>query len=264
MPSKLVKTHTNSVPCCGTKFIVSERSTDGAIGPGTTGVVSNIIGVDSDHKNVAFLTAVITRRGKTGKRRIEFKDISTPIFDFGNDCYSKYLPDEKRKQYVHIESDTQYAVSVLNMSDMDFLSWALAKITLYNKIVTTANQYGNNWPESGDNIINLMYSSVKRFNDSPEQTLADLCAKAVRISFMEEFRKLEASLVKGFALYMYRVSAMESVALEEISSLWKKNKFPCTAKSLTEARMQTEYRRKHLQKMYSTPEKMADMFKGLF
>ena len=60
----------SGVMISGAKFTVSDDSTDGTFGPGTTGFMAFVKGKDKDYSNVFFKRAVITRRGKTGKPRI--------------------------------------------------------------------------------------------------------------------------------------------------------------------------------------------------
>jgi hypothetical protein len=210
MPNPL----TSQIFGTGTKFVVMDDTKDGTFGPGTIGFISFVKGHDQDYSNVIYINTVIVKRGKTGKKRIDNNELSTPIFDFKDENLSKVMPEEKRRYYVHIEQVLPYEDNVQRMSDIDFLGWAYAQTLYVYKLSSRAKHVGV-WPSDPEHFLNKMLHIGDYFSDDMDDTFTSI---AFREKFARGIRSLESTLVKSSLLYMYKVAELEKKAITDLCS----------------------------------------------
>jgi hypothetical protein len=208
MPNPL----TSQIFNTGTKFVVMEETKDSTFGPGTTGFISFVKGYDQDFSNVVYLNTVVIRRGKSGKKRIDNSELSTPIFDFKDENLAKVMPEEKRRYYVHIEPVLPYEDTVQNMSDIDFLGWAHAQTRYVYKLSTRAKHISV-WPEDSGNFLNKILNLGDHFSEDMDDAFTN---NASREQFTRSIRTLESTLVKSALLYMCKVSELEKRAINDL------------------------------------------------
>lgn len=234
MPAKDSSVLNSSILATGSKFIVSEDSTDGTFGPGTTGYMAYVKGVDRDFPNVFYLRCLITRRGKGGKTRMEPGELSAPIFDFGanNEAFVSFMPDEKRKYYVHVEPQPM-ASSLLDMDYVDYLGWAAAYTQFMHKLSSRAKHFSP-WPEEDGNVLNKLMSISDYWSEDPEDCRAMFCDVETREATIRNIRRFESALVKCALSYLLRVSQLEVFALKRLLSL-RKNDHVFTDKKALES-----------------------------
>lgn len=206
---------TSQIFATGTKFVVTDETTDGTFGPGTTGFISYVKGRDQDYGNVFYYRAAIIKRGKTGKERLDLADISTPVFELDKDAIGKIMPDEKRRYYVHLEPVVM-AQDVMEMSPMDFLGYSLAYSRWIRKL-TTRSKHVNAWPNDPNDILNTYVRMEDYYEEDPDYALDQFCNIDHRTSFMRKIRIMESTLVKCSLSYMHIVAGIETWALKELS-----------------------------------------------
>lgn len=192
----------------GNKFVVTEKTDDGTFRPGTTGVVSYVKGVDTGCSNVVYLTAVILKRGKTGKPRMDLEQISTPIFNFKTMDSSEIMPDKKRKRYVFTEPTPQTYRTIYEMEGLDFLGWALSWVLYLQKLSKCTKPFCI-WPRKSNDIMNRMLNISSFWYENAEYTIEDFCASPQREKFINRMRTLEATLVNCSLAYMIKVTESE-------------------------------------------------------
>lgn len=198
----------------GTKFVVTDDTKDSTFGPGTTGFVSYVKGHDQDYSNVIYLHAVVLKRGKTGKRRLDNSELSTPIFDLKDENIHKVMPEEKRRYYVHIEPILPCEDTIQNMSDIDFLGWAHSQ-TMYIHKLSTRAKHISSWPGDLDHFLNRILT----INEYYSEDLGDeLFNPAFREKFAKSIRMLESTLVKCALSYMIKVADIERRAISDLCS----------------------------------------------
>jgi len=201
----------------GTKFVMSEETTDSVVGPGTTGFVSHVKGVDHDYTNVVYFEAVIIKRGKSGKERLDVIELSTPIFDIDNEELRKSMPEERRKYYTHIDQ-VQNKTNLLNVDKIEFMGWVLAYSRYVHKLSTKTNQI-EAWPQDPNDIMNIMVHLNNYYDDSPNSVLENYAHKNIRGPIILNIRKREALLVKCSLSYLFKLANIEYQALNYIISL---------------------------------------------
>lgn len=206
----------------GTKFVVTEKTSDGSFGPGTTGVVSYVKGKDRDFPNVIYLKVAITKRGKTGKERLDFCEISTPIFEPDGVDMSGFMPFEKRRYYVHIEQAKDSVCNIMQMSNIDFMGWALSYAHYIFKLNSRAKRISV-WPNENKSICNSMLNLCEYYNEDPEHAKEVLANTPTRVNFINEVRIKESTLVKCCLSYMLKVAQLEHAAIREISTRFPEN-----------------------------------------
>ena len=198
----------------GTKFIVSEDTKDTIFGPGTTGFISYINGADRDYPNVIHYRAVITKRGKAGKERLEIGDLSTPVFDLEKEKVVDSLPDQKRKAYVHIEP-VNIGPSVANLDTIDFIGWAAAN-TLYINKLSTKSKYKQVWPGDPNHPLNVARDAHKMFSVSPDETKKLFDTKEMRDLIIVTMHITGSTLVRSVMYYIMKASEIELSAITNI------------------------------------------------
>jgi hypothetical protein len=198
----------------GTKFVVNQRTEDTAIGPGTTGFISYVMGRDRDYSNVVHIQAVVTKRGKAGKERIELCEMSTPIFDIEDDSMKKIMPEEKRKNYVHITPEPRPG-RLFDLCDIDFLGWGYA-YTKFLRQLSSKAKHINPWPGDGDHILNVLYNIQDYYSEDAQETKKRYTTPDKKIELIECVRKLESSLAVCSLLYKVKITQLEYIAVKSI------------------------------------------------
>lgn len=200
----------------GTRFRVTERTEDTTITPGSTGFISFIRGYDQDFQNVAYFVAVLTRKGKTGKERLEKVDFSAPIFEIEGEGIAKFMPDEKRKCYIHIEG-YQDETSLVEMPAIDFLAWGLSVSAFIHKLNSKA-KYVKPWPRENEHVLNkfLKMNEIFSNSDNPNGVKAAFAEKNLRQRFIRDIRLMESTLVKGACFYLSRIAMLEAQAMADL------------------------------------------------
>lgn len=192
----------------GNKFVVTEKTVDGTFRPGTTGIVSYIKGIDTGCSNVVYLTAVILKRGKTGKSRIDLEQVSTPIFSFKTMDSSEVMPDKKRKRYIFAEPDVQIYRTVHEMESLEFLGWASAWALYLQKLSKCTKPFCI-WPKKSGDLMNKMLNISSYWYENAKYTIEDFCSHQQRDRFVKQMRTLESTLINCSLSYMIKVTESE-------------------------------------------------------
>jgi len=140
--------------------------------------------------------------------------LSIPVFETGGDM-SKIMPDEKRRNFVHIDPIKENE-SIIDFTSIDFLAWALS----YSRYVKKLNSLGNvidAWPRSSKNILNIFSEINLLYADYPKEA-KDSASNANRISFVRQIRLLEATLVKCSLSYLEKMAYVELKAIKSLIS----------------------------------------------
>ena len=199
----------------GTKFVVSDITKDGSFGPGTTGFASFVKGRDQDYMNVAYLRCAITKRGKTGRARLDMGELSTPIFDFEDEELPKIMPDEKRRYYVHIEPVLPTPRVIQEMPEIDFLAWAMANTNYIHKLSGRA-KHVNTWPQDNNDLLNRFLHINNYFSEDPGYAKEEYANNQMRKNFVSRIRIMESTLVRCALSYMTKVAEIEELAIRDI------------------------------------------------
>jgi len=178
----------------GARFVISEDLKDNTFGPGTTGFVSYITGLDDSYQNLAKVTASIIRRGKGGKERLDVGNLYVPVFYFDNANFAKLMPQDTRKYYVKPERDSELAVSLMEMADMDFIGWAAAMAMRLKKMNDSCKH--KKWPEEQANPLRQVLRSIERFAEDPPEYLVKLANPDFRTAFIDECRAKSCAMVR--------------------------------------------------------------------
>jgi len=162
-----------------------------------------------------FLRVVITKRGKSGKERFDRSEISTPIFDFKSKHLADYLPDERRRYYVHIEPADGMSSNIMNMSDIDYLGWANAYARYIYKLNSRA-RHMSVWPSGNKNMLNKILHLHDYYSEDPDYTKHEYANSETRDMFVRRIRIMESTLVRCCLAYMLKVSQTEANAISDL------------------------------------------------
>lgn len=194
----------------GQKFVVVEPTTDSAYTAGSTGYMAFVEKQDNSFANVARVQAVIIRRGKGGKERIECLHLYFPIFRVDDKAFQKVMPEKgMRRGYVHPEIEGPAILNVMDLSDIEYLGWAIACIKAMRWMVEKCKHH--QWPSSQQHIFNKLGRVAEYFNADPEnlgKIKNQLASPDSRVGFLAELRPAFASLV--------RVNLSEAVLVAEM------------------------------------------------
>lgn len=208
----------------GTRIIVNNEIEDTTIKPGSVGYVSHVFGVDRMFPNVAYLQVVFSKIGITGKQRIKVADISVPVLH--GDVHGDNYPSEKRKNFVCISPNEEEACNVVDLKDMDFLTWAVAMSLFvyksYNKVVSNAgNRHYREkvkkvWPSSPNSdlnkLLNVSTLSQKTLDSESTSISITYSSPEVRNDIVNSLRMAEASLRTSFTSYLNVLSNLQHSA----------------------------------------------------
>jgi len=207
----------------GNKFVVTEKTVDGTFRPGTVGIISYIKGIDTGCSNVVYLTAIILKRGKTGKLRIDSEQVSTPIFNFRTMDSSGIMPDKKRKRYVFIEPCVQIYNTIHEMENLEFLGWALSWALYLQKLSKCTKPFCI-WPRKNNNIMNKMINISSYWYENSEYAVENFSSHQQREKFVKQMRTLESTLVNCSLSYMLKVTESEINAADYLLNHINKEK----------------------------------------
>jgi hypothetical protein len=178
----------------GTKFVISENLKDNTFGPGTTGFISYIEGLDDSYQNLARVTVSITRRGKNGKDRLNLHQVFMPIFYFENEAFAELMPKGTRKFYIHPERESEPIESLMDVSDLDFVGWAVAMAVRLRRMNDSCRH--KKWPEEKANPLNQIRRSLDHFDEDPPAYLEKLANPDFRTAFIDECRRKASAMIR--------------------------------------------------------------------
>lgn len=201
----------------GTKFVVTDKTTDGSFGPGTTGFISYVKGRDQDYQTVIYYHIVTIKRGKGGKERLDINEISTPVFEIDYEDMAKILPDNKRRYYVHIKPIIN-PPSIMDMTNIDFIAYAFAYARWIKKLNSRA-KHVNAWPNDSGHILNEFVRMDEFYSEDPSFTRIEYGGEAQRrVEFINQIRIMESTLVRCALSYIQRIAQIEQHAAKHALS----------------------------------------------
>lgn len=213
--SNNIEPFSSNIFSTGNRFIVTDKTTDGTFGPGTIGIISYVKGVDTYCTNVVYLSTVVLKRGKTGKIRLDTEQVSAPIFNFGNMAASDIMPDKKRKRYIYIKPEIPKEIeyTIFDMSNIDYLGWALSWIRYLYQLLQYTKPFGI-WPAKNSNIMNRMLEIDRIWKENEGYAIEEYCNKTSRKKFTEHMRIMESTLVNCSLSYMLKIAEIEVQAIK--------------------------------------------------
>lgn len=197
----------------GIMFKVIKPTKDSVFGIGTTGFIGYVKGQDQDFPNVIFYKIIITRRGKSGKTRLEPGEISVPIFLPKCKNLETILPKVDRKYFVFIDTNQDLMPrNVFELDNHSFLGWASAWGCFLSKLHTRVKKI-KVWPSDSTHILNIIRRLPNRFIDDPTNTLKNCTSQDFRTTTAMEIRFFESTLSRCAVEYLYRTTHIEHSAV---------------------------------------------------
>jgi len=191
----------------GQKFIVKDFPRESSYGPGTLGYACYISQNYGDYRNVVVLNTWVTRKGKTGKERLDSINLYIPLFMTEamekHDKYPGYFPMGDR-YYVHIEP-VQDEGSILTVSPVDFIAWVGAMISYFHNALFGQSDQPIIMPEDKSDPINLAWGLIDRYQNDIASTVEKVQDEEYRKRMVRAIRRLEAQLTRCAAAYHYNV-----------------------------------------------------------
>ena len=199
----------------GTKFILTEnRSGGNQYGVGTTGFVICLEGDDFEFKNICHMDVIVTRRGKTGKDRIEETVLSWPIFNTEANIPS---PEKPMNNFVIVEKET-INTSISTLSGIDFLGYMVAYTRFIKKLGTKSKYYtrkpGHHLQDGLGNLVNAIAAD----DEYIKALLGCFPDLERRVAAITTLRKYESGLSNCILSYIKQVGKIEHEALQSLKS----------------------------------------------
>jgi len=179
----------------GAMFTVTDAVKDNSFPPGSLGFVSFINGVDDSFQDIARVSAVMIRKGKTGKPRVLNTTLHIPIFYVDHKGFNKLLPEDGvRKCYVHIERHMGTAMDLMEMSPLMFIGYAVA---LSRRIKHMSDQCKHRkWPETKGHPVNVLRQVSGHFEEDPEGFTEKYSGGQFRLDFVNSSRRMVSALIR--------------------------------------------------------------------
>lgn len=206
----------------GTTFEVVAPTKNTTFGIGTKGVVSYVEGYDKDFKNVVYYKVIIMRRGKAGKKRIELKQISMPIFIPKCSNLKYILPKANHKHFVFADINRRFTEqNILEFDNHLFLAWTCAYGKYLYKLHSVIRKI-KIWPKDKNHILNTINNIQRKFTDNQTDALNTYTSNKFRKLAITEIRLFEATLSGCVIDYLYKLANLEKNAISTIISNYKK------------------------------------------
>jgi len=241
---------------CGAPYTVSKESEDNVYKPGTLGLLSYVKGVDLDYPNVVYFFVVTVRRGKGGKQRLDFNEISFPIFNTPNliDLSKKkeFMPPLDRRYFVMTETLPLVFSHALNMDGHDFLAWSCCHAKYLSQLRKTTNGF-RMWPKDKKHVMNVMnsmdnYMNSQHFDEEQRQnTYNHYTDGEARDKFIRKMRHISSALTQCHVSYKQRVAKAELEAIMHINKNLKA--FGADKKEAGDARIYHEKKYKKISQL---------------
>lgn len=200
----------------GTMFKIIKPTKDSSFGVETLGFISHVEGSSKNFPNVIYYNVVIIRRGRTGKVRLELKQISTPIFTPKCKNIEYILPEIDYKNFVFI--DPKYDLvgkSILKFKDQLFLGWVYAYEKYLYRLHTLTTKI-RIWPDSGNHVLNTIDKLQNEFASDSQATVETYTTAEFRKIAINEIRHFETMLASCGIDYLCRVVYIEKCAMSAI------------------------------------------------
>jgi hypothetical protein len=181
----------------GRKFIVTDQIKAEGVGAGTCGWISTINCGHENWQNVAKVSCILTRKGKTGKPRIERMELLVPVFYHydNSENFAKIMPDPSNARwYVLIEPDGAPEENIMNVQTIDFIGWATA-MTWNIRNLQGKTRYGG-WPEDQAHPLNRFQRMNEMFNEEPQRFLDQYENPPERLNVVNAIRSMESIVFK--------------------------------------------------------------------
>jgi hypothetical protein len=197
-----------SLPEPGSSFIINGFVKDSSYGIGSKGYVSFITYTHETYQNIAKIVAMMIRRGKGGKPRLEKMELCVPIFVYfeNEENFRKIMPnvsDMRNYSSIEIEETHNEPTDLLSVPTIEFIGWSSAVITALNHAASKA-KYGT-WPEDQAHPLNRFRRLPEVYSDDYARFDEVYENKNNRAFVIEQIRQVDASLFKikmGYRLKM--------------------------------------------------------------
>ena len=177
-------------------------------------------------------TFVVTRRGKTGKRRFECVSIYWPAIHVNNEKYEHpiYNSDHGGIQKAYLEKVEPYIYNLFDLDNLDFLGWALSHVMYLKKLDATAKHPF--LPKKKGFILNKINALRDRYWDDPDYYQDILANEDARVEVISSIRKAESQLMNASWNYMHELLHRRVSAANLIAARVKDNKDMDNAKDI--------------------------------
>jgi len=198
----------------GEKFIITDKSTDGRFLPGSTGFISFVKGVDQQFPNVVHFLVVMTKKGKSGKERIEVVDMSAPIFELSLPEEELTMPGIDRRYFTRMEHVVNSVDNVHKMATYDFMGWILSRVKFIHKLNSKVT-FIKVWPQTSA-VLNNVIELPHNFSENPTATKEYYARSDIIDELVTVLNKTESKLAKCSIGYMYQTATLEMKAIRSL------------------------------------------------
>lgn len=198
----------------GTPFVVADNVKEHTFGPGTLGFISQYL--NSGKTNlIVQLNAIIVRRGKGGKNRLNYNQLYTPIYLMDNVSFLEQLPLDM-KYYVFIEKLIGSG-NIAKLDPLAFLGWCSA-YGIYLQNIAKYSKHGIKWPEDKSDPLHKAINMLNIWEHNPQRALERYTTIEMRGKIVNALRTKEAEMVKCGLSYKYFISNIREKALETMDN----------------------------------------------
>jgi hypothetical protein len=192
----------------GSLFTTLDPLKSSVLPPGSIGFVAHIRQV---HRPLCYTAeTVIIRKGKTGKQRLDSKNIRAPIFLTPelqeNEKYIEFLSKElvTLKYYMHIKP-VDMLPSILEFTELEFIAWAFA---YYRHIISLMELSNPPFKFQGEQFTPLsrVSSLPSKWQNNPQEILDYYKSTTHKREVVSHLRKTYLYLLGCSKLYHQRLN----------------------------------------------------------
>jgi hypothetical protein len=185
----------NILFAAGAKFKVVSPSNDSTYGVGTLGFISYIESIDPSFMNVAMTYAIIIRRGKGGKHRLDYTKMYIPIFPIDHEGFAKAMPTGGvRRPYLTIERDMPKITNIMDLTDIEFLGWACSQARRLRFMSEQCRHF--KWPSAKKHPINSKVRTNDYIEEDPPAYLSQYTSSDYRTQFLDCLRPMLSTMIR--------------------------------------------------------------------
>lgn len=202
----------------GTFLTVTDKVKDGTYGVGSLYVLCFYR--NGTNSSVLTNDAVVIRKGKGGKQRLDYDNIYTAMFTVKNKTFTQHLPIEDGKstvnRFVDVEK-VQIKDDLMELSNIEFIGWCAA-YGQYLVHISKYSKHGVKWPEDKSHPLNKAINMFAIWENNPERAIEKYAINLeVRADIITAIRQKEAELMKCAVAYENSIYRLISSAIKIVA-----------------------------------------------
>lgn len=211
----------------GSKFIVTSDLCT-AFTKGTEGFMSYVDNLDGGLNTLVRGRAVLVKRGKTGKQRLECVRMILSLTDahkLAEDEIKRYLiptSQTKVRYFVQVNQIEPFKYSLMEMPAHDFIGWSLSMANFLHYLTHCFSRRGvSAWPQGDENILGRVRRYIlDSFSNNPDNCYEEYATPSAREEIIDSVRKLSVITTLAELSQRNNIIHLKKIALGAVSNIY--------------------------------------------